>query len=48
MHFNDNNHNVFSYVLSLPKIQDKDEETISYEYMGSYNAFNVTEDDYEK
>lgn len=48
MDFGDDNHNVFSYVLSLPKIQDKDEEAISYEYMGSYNAFNETEEDYEK
>lgn len=45
MDFGDLNHGVYTYVLSLPQIKDKDEEAISYDYMGNINAFKIRHDD---
>ena len=44
MDFGDGKEDVFTYVLSLPKIADKDDTAISYEYRGSINAFKLIED----
>ena len=43
MDFGDNNAQVFTYVLSLPYLADKDDVSIAYEYMGNPNAFKVLE-----
>ena len=43
MDFGDTNPKVFTYVLSLPYLADKDDVTIAYEYMGNQNAFKVLE-----
>lgn len=45
--FSDAQNDVFTYVLSLPQIQDKDEEAISYEYRGNKNAFKLLDDEKE-
>lgn len=45
MDFGDTNPKVFTYVLSLPYLADKDDVTIAYEYMGNPNAFKVLEND---
>ena len=45
MDFGDGKENVFTYVLSLPQIADKDETSISYEYRGNINAFKLIDDD---
>lgn len=44
MDFGDTNTQVFSYVLSLPYLKDKDDIDIAYEYMGNKNAFKVLEE----
>ena len=44
MDFGDTNTQVFSYVLSLPYLKEKDDIDVAYEYMGSPNAFKVIED----
>ena len=44
MDFGDTNTHVFSYVLSLPYLKEKDDIDVAYEYMGSPNAFKVIED----
>jgi hypothetical protein len=43
MDFGDKNTQVFTYVLSLPYLADKDDIDIAYEYMGNPNAFKVLE-----
>lgn len=43
MDFGDNNTQVFTYVLSLPYLTEKDDIDIAYEYMGNPNAFKVLE-----
>ena len=45
MDFGDEQTGIFTYVLSLPYIDDKDEKAIGYEYMGNPNAFKVIDDD---
>ena len=47
MDFGDGKENVFTYVLSLPQIADKDETSISYEYRGNMNAFKLIDDEQE-
>lgn len=42
--FGDGKTDVFTYVLSLPLIADKDDVSVSYEYMGNKNAFKILED----
>ena len=44
MDFGDSNTGVFTYVLSLPMIADKDDVSVSYEYMGNKNAFKILND----
>ena len=44
MDFGDKKDNIFTYVLSLPKISQIEDSSISYEYRGSINAFKLIED----
>lgn len=44
MDFGDNKDNIFTYVLSLPKISQIEDSSISYEYRGSIKAFKLIED----
>lgn len=41
MDFGDTRTDIFTYVLSLPYLADKDDVSVAYEYMGNKNAFKV-------
>lgn len=45
MDFGDNKTGVFTYVMSLPMLADKDDTAISYEYMGNKNAFKILDEE---
>ena len=45
MDFGDNKTGVFTYVMSLPMLADKDDTAISYEYMGNKKAFKILDEE---